>query len=191
MVKLPRRIKDEILEYLHLEFGESKSDPDALKASDLKYEGRHIVKGVATHFWSYPSGVDRHWATVEELRDSYCLGTSTVGPDGRGVDRAKALNKVIVEFRPLSEKKEVMRMIRMSLKDGEASIPVRFPSGDKMEIDIEVADADSSPDVSISVTYENDRGLYIRCTSGVIVSYDTDFGYQCLVSVGTGPWRGD
>lgn len=190
-MKLPSSITREIIDYLHVEFGESAEDPDALKVSDLKYEGRHVIDGVPTHFWSYPAGADKHWATVQELDDSYCLGTSTNGPRGETVDKARALRTLRVEFRAFSESAKAMRPIKMNLKDGAATIPVRFPSGGTMEIDVEVSDEGETPDVSIAISLGEERGCFVRCASGVVLSYDTEFGYECLVSVGTGPWEGN
>ena len=57
-------IEKDILEYLHLEYGESPEDADALKLSDLKYEGKFLLDGVPTHYWSYPTS-SPCWAIVQ------------------------------------------------------------------------------------------------------------------------------
>jgi len=75
-VKLPPNIAAEVLEYLLLEYGESREDPTALKLSDLSYEGEHLVRGKPTHFWSYPTSSGRSWATVELSEDGYEIGTT-------------------------------------------------------------------------------------------------------------------
>lgn len=73
---LPSDIEHQILEYLHLEYGESPEDEDALKLSELRYEGIHEMGGVPTHCWSFPSTSDEMWATVGPHGDTYCIGMS-------------------------------------------------------------------------------------------------------------------
>ena len=75
-MELPDDIEQQILEYLHLEYGESPEDEDALKLSELRYEGIHEMEGVPTHCWSFPSTSDEMWATVEPHEDTYCIGMS-------------------------------------------------------------------------------------------------------------------
>jgi hypothetical protein len=70
----PPGIERDILEYLHLEFGEDKDDPDALQAADLKYVGVREDGGALLHFWEYPSGSGKSWATAESRR------TDTISP---------------------------------------------------------------------------------------------------------------
>lgn len=79
-VELPPDIEQEVLEYLHREYGESPSDPEALKLADLRFEGEHRVDGTPKLFWSYPSNSGRAWVTVEQADDTYCVDTSDVGP---------------------------------------------------------------------------------------------------------------
>lgn len=75
-MELPDDIEQRILEYLHLEFGESPEDEDALELSELRYEGIHEMEGVPTHCWSFPSTSDEMCATVEPHEDTYCIGMS-------------------------------------------------------------------------------------------------------------------
>lgn len=71
---LPSNIESEILDYLHLEFGEAKDVSCALKLSDLKYEGVYVVEGVSLHCWSFPSASNTTWATVEATGSSHSIG---------------------------------------------------------------------------------------------------------------------
>jgi len=63
--KLPEDIEEQILEYLHLEYGEYASDPEALKLSELKYVGQKEIDGKQLHCWDFPSENNDIWATVE------------------------------------------------------------------------------------------------------------------------------
>ena len=42
---------EDILEYLHLEYGETPSDLNALKLSELKFVGQFLLDGSPTYFW--------------------------------------------------------------------------------------------------------------------------------------------
>jgi hypothetical protein len=198
-MKLPSGIEKEILEYLHLEYGESEDDPDALKLSDLKYEGEHLVDKVVTHFWSYPSGPGRRWVTVEMRGKGYDIGTSPRGPGGVTIDRREALRTLRIEFRWLAEGLKPMRPVRVPLKGRKGSysaeVPLAFPSGDKLQISVEAYDFEEMGedkadklDVTLIIEHEDDRRIHVRCASGLAISYETLFGYECLISVGTGPW---
>lgn len=76
---LEENIEQSILEYLHLEYGETPDDSDALKITDIKYEGLFILDGVETHYWSYPTS-SPCWAIVQPFQDSYCFSMSTTPP---------------------------------------------------------------------------------------------------------------
>jgi hypothetical protein len=47
----------------------------------------------------------------------------------------------------------------------------------------------STPDVSISVLEGEDITCAVRCTSGVVIGYETRSGIEVLLQVGTGPWE--
>jgi len=82
-VPLPANIASEVLRYLLLEYGESPNDPDALKLSDLSYEGEHLHEGVPTHFWSYASSTGKAYATVELNAHGYTIDMTKCGPGER------------------------------------------------------------------------------------------------------------
>lgn len=85
-VEPPPEYLPEIVEYLHLEYGESAEDPDALKASDLTHVGLFSIDGLPTYYWSYPGSKGSvHYATCEVYANSYCLGMTSDAPpeDGR------------------------------------------------------------------------------------------------------------
>jgi len=72
---------EDILVYLHLEYGEVPSDLNALKLSELKFLGQFLLEGLPTYFWWYPSGVEQCWATVEFSDEAYNIGMTTISPD--------------------------------------------------------------------------------------------------------------
>ncbi|MDO6746081.1 hypothetical protein [Gilvimarinus sp. 1_MG-2023] len=78
---LDNDIEEDVLEYLHLEYGECPEDDDALKLSDLNYEGIFLLEGVPTHYWSYPTS-EPCWAIVQPYEDAYCFGMATTPPEG-------------------------------------------------------------------------------------------------------------
>ena len=73
--------KKDIVEYLHLEYGETPDDPESLKPSDIKYVGQYLFEGFPTHFWWYPSGSEQCWATVVYTDEIYNIGMTTKSPD--------------------------------------------------------------------------------------------------------------
>jgi len=87
--RLPRDIKSQVLRYLRLEYGESPRDPDALKLSDLTYEGEHLDNGVPTHFWSYPTSSGKAYAIVALSGREYRIATSDHGPPEPSTRRAR------------------------------------------------------------------------------------------------------
>ena len=66
-------------------------------------------------------------------------------------------------------------------------VPVPFGDGEVIRVYAEVFEGAKGPDVSISV-YEGDEAVcMVRCTSGVIVSYVTRSGKECLFRLGPAP----
>jgi len=77
---IPSSIELEILRYLHLEFGESSEGSDALKLSELKYEGEFILENEPTRFWWFPCSQTQCWVIVRPYEDSYCMEMTTKSP---------------------------------------------------------------------------------------------------------------
>lgn len=66
---------------------------------------------------------------------------------------------------------------------------VKLPPGDVLEVYVEIHNSDGTPDVSLYISDRIEQVVGIRCTSGVVVSYIAQCGYECLFQVGTGPWE--
>lgn len=75
------RFVNDIVAYLHLEYGETPYAHGALKAADLKYVGQYMLDGWPTHFWWYPTNQEPCWATVFLMDDVPCIGMTTTSPD--------------------------------------------------------------------------------------------------------------
>ncbi len=78
-MELNENIEQETLEYLHLEYGESPEDEEALKISELKYEDEYILDGLPTHYWSYPTK-ESCWAIATPFCDTFALGMTGTSP---------------------------------------------------------------------------------------------------------------
>ena len=72
--------EDDIVEYLHLEFGEEAGDPEALKRKELRYVGLFLFEDFPTHFWSFPCESEHYWATVRITDEAYLYGMTPIQP---------------------------------------------------------------------------------------------------------------
>jgi hypothetical protein len=82
-LKFRESFATEVLDYLMLELGESSKSRGALRLKDLEYLGEHLHEGVLTHFWSYPWGRRRSWATVQPSGRTYVISTCTTPPGAK------------------------------------------------------------------------------------------------------------
>lgn len=188
---LPAGIERDILEYLHLEFGEDKDDPDALQAEDLKYVGAREDEGSLLHFWEYPSGTGKSWATVRITNDGNELSTSLEGPGGEKNDPEAALRTLLVQFGMRTEGQERIEPLRLDVaKLSENGFPVKFPTGEEISFYAEVypATGENGPDVSVHILQHDEALFVVRCASGLVISLQLA-GYDCLIRLGTGPWE--
>jgi hypothetical protein len=67
---LPDDIESQIVEYLHLEYGEDSSSPNALKIEELVYEGVFDIEGMNVHYWKYPTHGQNCWVIVEPYENT-------------------------------------------------------------------------------------------------------------------------
>ncbi|WP_415894379.1 hypothetical protein ACMXYN_08440 [Neptuniibacter sp. PT8_73] len=75
--------KQWIADYLRLEFGEDESDPDSVKAEEIKHIGHFIINGTPTDYFTFPQSGDSYmWAIIEKTEVGNCAGmTSTPPPE--------------------------------------------------------------------------------------------------------------
>ena len=72
-----------IADYLRLEYGEEESDPESVKAKDIKHIGHFIVNGIPTDYFTFPqSGEPYMWATIETIDSRDCAGMTSTPPPG-------------------------------------------------------------------------------------------------------------
>lgn len=79
---VPWNIRWQLAAYLRLEYGESFWSRRGLKPWQLRFDGEHVIDGVPTQFWRYPSSEGHSWASVERLDDTICLGFADGPPPG-------------------------------------------------------------------------------------------------------------
>ncbi len=78
----PPGIAQDVLEYIHLEFGESPEDPDALKLSELIYDGAFPSGDFVIHYWHFPYNGAFAWVSAEDRGDGYYIsGFPTEEPE--------------------------------------------------------------------------------------------------------------
>jgi len=107
--------------------------------------------------------------------------------------RKDRLKQISIAFRDERIPTRVVDL-KMSAISGVSSfetpgdIKVPLPGGGEIFVSAEVFPG-STPDVSISVLEGDEITCAVRCTSGVVVSYQTRSGVDVLLQIGTGPWE--
>jgi hypothetical protein len=180
-MKLPQGIETELLEYLHLEFGETAGSKGALKPEDLAYEGEAVVDGVPTHYWRVGRR-KKLWATVAPVDDSYCLSTTTVPPVPQ-------------------PKEDPYRFLRVEDSTGEIDLDIplqelgekasglpsyheiRLPRREKVGVLAEVNAGESPVFVEVSIE-EGDKCVYVKAYVAIHLVYTTAKGNDLTVSIG-------
>lgn len=65
---------------------------------------------------------------------------------------------------------------------------VELPNGEKIEVYAEVGIENEITHLVLSVI-QNDRVFAVRCSSGAVISYETERNFEVLLQVGTGEWE--
>ncbi len=186
-MELPADIQKQILDYLHLEYGEDASDPSSLKLSEISYDGLHEINGVPTHFFKYESRSGRNWATVEPHGDSYLIGMTSRSPT------------------PLT-KKELYKTVHVESSEYEFSKryeleewgggcygfsdyrEIQLPGKRQFKLLVEVTAHSFPTGVTVSII-EGDIDIYVRGSVGLAISYESKTIGSLCITVGTGPWE--
>lgn len=186
-MELPDNIETEILEYLHLEYGEDPNDPSSLKLDEITYDGLYDVSGVPVHYFKYASRSGRSWATVEPFGDSYVIGMTTNSP--KPLKKSQIYNHLEIE-NPESSFSESLEL--ESWGDGCYGFSdykeIKLPNGSSFKLLAEVSSHSTPVGVTISII-EGENDIYIRGSVGLSLSYEsTNFG-TLFITLGTGPWE--
>lgn len=183
---LPKNIESEVLDYLHLEFGETKSELDALKIVDLKYEGIHEIEGVSHHCWSFPSTTNNTWATVKISGQSYSIGivespsaTKEITYDYLYVDIWEAKSNIIKV--PLTYDEE------NKISYTENDFAYSLVDGDALTISCEILRTYIPHRFSVSITH-NERTIEMHGEVKGVLDYDINETTGVKVIVGGEKW---
>jgi len=180
---LPEGIESEVLEYLHLEYGEDSSDPSALKIGDIEYQGEFAVAGTPTHFFGYPTSSGQEWVTVEVLEDSHVLGISLTGP--KNLTIPSNLYKDVKIWIP--EYETDMTISLENFGEGGYGFPdyksVELPGGNSIDLLVEAYTDHSPTSVTIGVK-DGENELYVGGYVGLSVSIETKQVGYITINVG-------
>ncbi len=187
-MELPEGIEKEILEYLHLEWGQSPYSPNSIKLKDLEYEGVYDVAGVLTHYWKYGTSNNRRWATVEPFGDSYAISMTSNTP--KPVSKSDLYMSIEIDSDDYGGYRETIELERWSkgcfgLDD---YTDLQLPDGEVIKILVETSTDRSPPSTTIGIREEG-KEVYVRGSVGLAMSYKTIGGKRIFLTVGTGPWE--
>ena len=178
---LPEGIESEVLGYLHLEYGEDPSDPNALKIDDIEDQGEFDVAGTPTHFFGYPTSSGQEWVTVEAFDGSYVLGISLTGPKNLTIHRN--LYKEVKIWIP--EYETDMTIPLEDFGEGGHGFPdyksVELPGGNAIELLVEAYTDQSPTSVTVGIK-DGENELYVGSYVGASVSLETkQVGYITII----------
>lgn len=185
-MELPDGIEKEILEYLHLEYGEDPNDSSSLKLDEISYDGLYEVAGVQTHYFKYVSSSGLNWATVQPYGDSYLIGMTSSNP------------------KPIS-KNRIYRSVRVESSDGRFDQKIKLESWGNgcygfsnyknltinedttLKLLVEVSSHFNPTGVTVAIK-EDGNDIYIRGSVGISMSYKSNSCKEIFITVGAGPW---
>ena len=185
---IPEGIEKQILEYLHIEYGEDPNDDSSLKLQDIVYEDLYDIYGVPTHYWRYAPKGKRRWATVEPFGDSYVFGMTNKTP----VPLAKSDLYKSLEIYSLGDQSLVASIPLEDWGSGCYGLSdykmIRISSEEEIRVLTEVGAYTTPTSVTLSIEEEG-RNIYIRGSIGLALSYTTSSGTKLSLTIGTGPWE--
>ena len=186
-MELPVDIKDRILEYLHLEYGEDSNDPNALTLEQISYEGEYEIHGVNVHYFKYESSSGRNWATVEPYGDSYAIGMTSKSPTP--VRKREIYRSIRIENTEDGE------IVNLDLEDRGGGCygfsnfkEIAFRNGKTFQLLTEVTPF-SHPNGVVVAIQDEGNDVYIRGSLGLAIRYESTTLGAILITLGTGPWE--
>ena len=185
---LPDDIEKQILDYLHLEYGEDPGDSGSLELADIKYVGEKLVEGVVQHCWSYPSLKDDMWATVQLYEDgTYCIGMAPI---------PKKNNENNYEYLFLAIKGKQTKKIKIPYqKDEEYKICnfedefiTTLENGKNLYIYSEVFLTPKPHQFDLTIDYDGQE-IYLRGAVGIEFKYSLETEIEIYIDIGNLEWE--
>jgi len=175
-------LEKRLLEYLHLEFGENFKDDNALKLSDLNYQGDFILDGESKQCWSFPSSPPEMWATACQKASGKWIFSMQKKPD---------FGKPKSEYEKLDIQVHKGDSIQQYQYEFEASDEHIWEVDDK-EIIIEnkkiiifgsVNSNYSPPMIDVTVEYKS-RTHSFTCSQSIYANFYVDDEVYLMINVG-------
>ena len=181
-MELPLDIEKQILEYLHLEYGEDPGASDSLNIEDISYEGEFEINGISTHYFKYASSTGRTWATVEPFGDSYCLGMTSSTP--KPITKSEIYKEIHVKSLETNDK------LKLELESwGEGCFgfsdykKIELSGKIQFELLAEVSSHSSPPAVTVSII-DGDSEVYVCGSVGISMRYTSVSLGEIFILVG-------
>ena len=183
-MKLPENIKEEILEYLHLEFGEDPKDSSSLKIEDIKFDDIYEIHEKPTHYYKFSHNT---WATVEPFGDSYMIGMTTFSP------KPILKKKLYEELHIQSLDGSYVESFKLeNMGDGFYCFPnfKKIITSENEELFVLVEANINLPSTQVVLSIkEGKRDIYLKGSVGFQFSYKTKNDNTIIFTLGTGPWE--
>ncbi len=175
----PEEFESWVLDYLLLEYGEKRDDPNALKLEDLNYEGARKIDGATHHCWSYSSA--KTWASLQIRGKSQIVGI-IANPDFKG---EVSYEHLLIEVWGRKSKllRVPLKLIENEVWETENQYVIALNSGENIGLYAEVL-IDSSPcDYMLTITH-GEKKITIHGESKGLVNYFLDDNTGVSITVG-------
>jgi len=184
---LPNDIEKQILDYLHLEYGEDPGDPEALKLTDLDYVGEKLVEGAVQHCWSYPSLKDDMWATVQVYEDgTFCIGMASAPV----TERENHYEHLFLNIEGTQTKKFEIPYQKDEEHDVcnfDEDFITTLDNGKSLSIYSEVFLKPEPHQFDLTIEYD-EKEIYLRGAVGIQLNYSLESDLSIYVEVGKLEW---
>jgi hypothetical protein len=183
-MNIPENIKQEILDYLHIEFGEDANDPSSLKIDNIKLDGIYEVQGKPTYYYKFSHDT---WATVEPFGDSYMIGMTTFSP--KPIFKKDLYKELHIQS---SDGSYVESIELENMGDGFYCFPefkgINISKSEKLMVLVEANISMPVTQVVLSIK-EGNQNIYLKGSIGFQFSYRTKNDTTLFFTFGTGSWE--
>lgn len=177
--RLPKNIKQKVLDYLLLEYDEGTNHGD-LQLNDLTYEGEKMVDALKCHCWGFPSLRSDMWVTLVVDIDGEMHFSIATKPSNDGV-----YNRLFIEVDGIKAHKESFEYIyeqdsNLSCVDDRE---LKIHGAGSIRVSSEIYFTPSPPQISITLVYEG-KEYRMQGGVGLFVSFPLDGDREVHVEVG-------